>query len=84
MQVRNGAHRSCRLNTTFAKWRIPMLLPWLIKFRFAIQSWRNNWDCLTSYFDFPLEIRKIIYTTNTIENLNRGIRKYTNKNAVPR
>jgi putative transposase len=32
---------------------------------------------LTGYFEFPLELRKIIYTTNTIENLNRGIRKYT-------
>jgi putative transposase len=41
------------------------------------QSWRVNWDQLTSYFDFPIEIRKIIYTTNTIENVNRGIRKYT-------
>jgi transposase-like protein len=50
---------------------------WGAKYRHAIQSWRTNWDNLTSYFDFPLEIRKIIYTTNTIENLNRGIRKYT-------
>jgi putative transposase len=50
---------------------------WGAKYRYAIQSWRNNWPNLTSYFDFPLEIRKIIYTTNTIENLNRGIRKYT-------
>jgi transposase-like protein len=50
---------------------------WGQKYGHAIQSWRNNWNELTSYFDFPLEIRKIIYTTNTIENLNRGIRKYT-------
>lgn len=50
---------------------------WGNKYRHAIQSWQNNWDNLTSYFDFPLEIRKIMYTTNTIENLNRGIRKYT-------
>lgn len=50
---------------------------WGSKYRYAVESWRNNWAELTSYFDFPLEIRKIIYTTNTIENLNRGIRKYT-------
>jgi transposase-like protein len=50
---------------------------WGSKYRYAIESWRNNWQELTSYFGFPLEIRKIIYTTNTIENLNRGIRKYT-------
>ena len=50
---------------------------WGSKYRYAVESWRTNWEALTSYFDFPMEIRKIIYTTNTIENLNRGIRKYT-------
>lgn len=49
---------------------------WEGKYRYAIQSWQTNWENLTNYFDFPLEIRKIIYTTNSIENLNRGIRKY--------
>lgn len=49
---------------------------WQGKYRYAIQSWQNNWENLTSYFDYPLEIRRIIYTTNTIEDLNRGIRKY--------
>lgn len=50
---------------------------WGEKYRYAIQSWQTNWENLTTFFAFPLEIRKIIYTTNTIENLNRGIRKYT-------
>lgn len=50
---------------------------WGPKYKYAIQSWQNNWENLTQYFNYPLEIRKIIYTTNTIENLNRGIRKYT-------
>jgi putative transposase len=50
---------------------------WGPKYKHAIQSWRANWDQLTSYFDFPVEIRKMIYTTNAIENVNRGIRKYT-------
>jgi len=50
---------------------------WGGKYQYAIESWRRNWVELTNYFDFPLEIRKLIYTTNTIENLNRGIRKYT-------
>ena len=49
---------------------------WEPKYRHAILSWRHNWENLTSYFTFPLEIRRIIYTTNTIENVNRGIRKY--------
>lgn len=49
---------------------------WEQKYKHAILSWKTNWDNLTNYFDFPMEIRKIIYTTNTIENVNRGIRKY--------
>lgn len=50
---------------------------WQGKYKYAITSWEENWDNLSNYFDYPLELRKIIYTTNTIENLNRGIRKYT-------
>jgi transposase-like protein len=54
-----------------------MDLKWGAKYKYAILSWRNNWENLTQFFNYPMEIRKIIYTTNTIENLNRGIRKYT-------
>jgi putative transposase len=50
---------------------------WGKKYGYAVQSWRNNWDDLTHYFDFPHEVRRIIYTTNVIESLNSGIRKYT-------
>jgi transposase-like protein len=57
---------------------------WNSKYAYAIKSWRANWDDLTVFFDFPLEIRKIIYTTNLIENLNGKIRKYTkNKLSFP-
>jgi len=52
-------------------------LKWKSKYKYAITSWEENWDNRTNYFEYPLELRKIIYTTNTIENLNRGIRKYT-------
>lgn len=52
-------------------------LKWGSKYRHAVQSWHRNWDDLTAFFDFPVEIRKIIYTTNLIENLNGKIRKYT-------
>lgn len=52
-------------------------LKWYSKYKYAITSWEENWDNLSNYFEYPLELRKIIYTTNTIENLNRGIRKYT-------
>lgn len=60
---------------------VAMDLKWGTKYKYAIQSWQNNWENLTHFFNYPIEIRKIIYTTNTIENLNRGIRKYT-KNKV--
>ena len=50
---------------------------WGGKYPYAILSWRKNWDDLTVFFQFPLEIRSIIYTTNLIENLNGKIRKYT-------
>ncbi len=57
---------------------------WNNKYPYAVKSWRENWDELTVFFDFPVEIRKIIYTTNLIENLNGKIRKYTkNKLSFP-
>lgn len=57
---------------------------WNSKYSYAIKSWRKNWEELTAFFDFPMEIRRIIYTTNIIENLNGKIRKYTkNKTSFP-
>lgn len=57
---------------------------WAGKYAYAIRSWRENWEELTVFFDFPIDIRQIIYTTNLIENLNGKIRKYTkNKLSFP-
>jgi transposase-like protein len=57
---------------------------WGQKYGYAIKSWRENWEELTAFLDFPLEIRRIIYTTNIIENLNGKVRKYTkNKLSYP-
>lgn len=57
---------------------------WSGKYSYAVQGWRRNWEELTAFFDFPVEIRRIIYTTNIIENLNGKIRKYTkNKTSFP-
>jgi len=50
---------------------------WGKKYPHAIKSWKTNWQELSHFFDFPLEIRTMIYTTNIIENLNGKIRKYT-------
>ena len=59
-------------------------MTWEDKYPYSVQSWRTNWDELTTFFSFPLEIRKIMYTTNLIENLNGKIRKYTkNKLSFP-
>ncbi|GJQ64568.1 MAG: hypothetical protein SCALA702_36210 [Melioribacteraceae bacterium] len=50
---------------------------WESKYRLAVKSWRNNWDNLATYFKYPPEIRKIIYTTNAVEALHRQFRKVT-------
>jgi transposase-like protein len=57
---------------------------WGDKYGYAIKSWEDNWTELTAFLQFPMEMRKIIYTTNVIENLNGKIRKYTkNKLSFP-
>ncbi|VEU75229.1 Transposase and inactivated derivatives [Mycoplasmopsis maculosa] len=57
---------------------------WDSKYYYAVKSWRNNFDELVTFFNFPAEIRKLIYTTNVIENLNRNIRKiFKNKTSFP-
>jgi putative transposase len=50
---------------------------WSKKYPYIAKSWRTNWSNLATFFEFPGCIRKIIYTTNLIENINRIIRKYT-------
>jgi putative transposase len=50
---------------------------WNKKYPYIAKSWRANWNNLATFFQFPAPIRKIIYTTNIIENINRIIRKYT-------
>ncbi|MCT8975097.1 IS256 family transposase [Clostridium sp. CX1] len=50
---------------------------WGEKYSIVIQSWRNNWENLSTYFAFPPEIRRIIYTTNALEGFNRQLRKFT-------
>jgi putative transposase len=50
---------------------------WGDKYPIVIHSWQNNWANLSTYFNFPEEIRKIIYTTNALEGFNRQLRKFT-------
>jgi putative transposase len=57
---------------------------WEDKYLSAVQSWENNWDNLTTFLNYPKEIRKLIYTTNIIESFNASLRKYTrNKKVFP-
>lgn len=45
-------------------------------------SWRNHWAELSTYFKYPQSVRTLIYTTNSIENFNRQLRKVTKSKAV--
>ena len=55
---------------------------WDKKYPKTAQSWRDNWPNLSTYFKFPQEIRRLIYTTNTIEGFNRQLRKVTKAKIV--
>ena len=57
---------------------------WNDKYPIVIKSWRNNWERLSQFFKYPEDIRRIIYTTNTIEAVHRQFRKLTKtKGAFP-
>ena len=55
---------------------------WGKKYPYAISSWENNWEDVSSFFQFSDEIRRIMYTTNIIEGLNRQYRKVTKTKSV--
>ena len=55
---------------------------WGRKYPYAISSWENNWEDVSSFFQFSDDIRRIMYTTNIIEGLNRQYRKVTKTKSV--
>ena len=55
---------------------------WDKKYPKISKSWRENWANLSTYFKFPEELRRLIYTTNAIEGFNRQLRKVTKPKAV--
>jgi transposase-like protein len=55
---------------------------WGAKYPLIIRSWRNNWDELATFFKYPPEIRKLIYTTNMIESRHRQLRKVTKGKSI--
>lgn len=57
---------------------------WDAKYPVISQGWRRDWTALTTFFDYPAEIRKVIYTTNAIESLNYSLRRVLkNRGAFP-
>ena len=57
---------------------------WGEQYPIVIKSWRDNWERLTEFFQYTKEIRRLIYTTNTVEGYHRQIRKVTkNKGVFP-
>ena len=55
---------------------------WDKKYPKISQSWRDNWANLSTYFKYPQEVRRLIYTTNAIEGFNRQLRKVTKSKSV--
>jgi putative transposase len=50
---------------------------WGAEYPSTVQSWQRNWPRIVTFFDYPAEIRKVIYTTNAIESVNMSLRKVT-------
>jgi putative transposase len=55
---------------------------WDKKYPLVINSWKNNWPRLSTFFKYPEEIRRIIYTTNIVEGLHRQFRKVTKTKSL--
>ncbi len=57
---------------------------WGTTYATAVRSWETNWEDLATMFDYPAELRRLIYTTNTVEGYHRQLRKVTNpKGSFP-
>jgi transposase-like protein len=57
---------------------------WIKQYKAMVTSWKQNWEGLSSFYNYPLPIRRIMYTTNSIEGFNRQVRKATKtKGALP-
>lgn len=55
---------------------------WGPKYPLSVKSWRENWPELSTFFLYPAELRKIIYTTNIIESYHRQLRKVTKSKSI--
>jgi len=55
---------------------------WKSKYPYVVKSWNENWDNLSHFYDFTVELRPLIYTTNPIERINGMIRSVTKKRKI--
>ena len=55
---------------------------WGADYRSIVKSWRSNWTRVIPFFDYPPEIRKVIYNTNAIESVNMSLRKITKNRGL--
>jgi len=55
---------------------------WHDKYPTSLKVWEDNWDAICTLFNYSKDLRKIMYTTNAIESLNRSYRKYTKTKGV--
>ncbi len=55
---------------------------WSDKYAIAIRAWQNNWEDLATFFAYPAEIRRLIYTTNAVEGYHRQLRKVTKSKSI--
>ena len=55
---------------------------WDQKYPSILRSWDENWAELTTFFEYPAEIRRLIYTTNPVEGFHRMLRKYTKTKTI--
>lgn len=55
---------------------------WDKKYLYIGKSWEKNWEALATFYKYPEEIKRMIYTTNAIESLNRGLRKVTKSRSL--
>ena len=59
-----------------------LMAKWGQKYPLAVNSWKNNWIHISTFFKYPEHIRRIIYTTNALEGLHRQLRKVTKNRSV--
>lgn len=71
------------LNLEYAQRALTQLIAkWEHRYPLAVKPWTSNWDQISTYFKYPDELRRMVYTTNTVESLHRQFRKVTKNRSI--